>query len=115
MKEIKAIIYLSRLYPVINALRSREDMPGFTVCEARGFPRGHPTKDSASHGIDAMDSLDMVKVEVVVPDEMVRGVVEAITEAARTGRSRGGDGKIFVYDVAEVVAIHTPARGEDAL
>lgn len=113
MKEIKAIIQSGRLYPVITVLRDIPEAPGFTVSEVRGFPHGHADPLSRAHGIDAIDSLEMMKIECVVSDEKAEVVVEAIRKAAHTGTP--GDGKIFVYDVADVIAIRTGARGEEAL
>lgn len=113
MKEIKAIIQPSRLYPVLTALRDIPEMPGFTVSELRGFPKGHADPQSRSHGIDAMDSFEMTKIECVVPDEIARAVVDAIARAAHTGNP--GDGKIFVYDVEDAVKIRTGEHGEQAI
>lgn len=113
MKEIKAIIQPARLYSVLTALRDIPELPGVTVSEIRGFPRGHADPRSSSHGIDAVDSFDLVKVECVVPDEKVDAVVDAIARAARTGNP--GDGKIFVLDVQDAVSIRTGKRGEDAI
>lgn len=113
MKEIKAIIQSGRLYPVISALRDIPGTPGFTLSEIRGFHRGHADPLSRSHGIDAIDSSQMMKIECVVKDEKLELVLEAIRKAAHTGTH--GDGKIFVYDVNDVIAIRTAARGEEAL
>jgi nitrogen regulatory protein P-II 1 len=113
MKEIKAIIQPSRLYSVLTALREIPGMPGLTVSEIRGFPRGHADPRSQAHGIDAMDSVEMVKIECVVPDERVSAVVDAITRAAHTGNP--GDGKIFVSEVSNTVKIRTGEHGEQAI
>lgn len=113
MKEIKAIIQRSALYQVLMAVRAIPDMPGLLVSELRAFPRGHPSSVSASHGIDALDSVEMLKVECIVPDEMCSGAVEAIRRAAHTGSPR--DGHIFVYDVEDAVKIRTGQRGEEAV
>ncbi|MND09596.1 Nitrogen regulatory protein P-II [compost metagenome] len=60
-----------------------------------------------------VDFLPKIKLEIAVPDELVRQVVETIESSAKTGRI--GDGKIFVYDLEEVVRIRTGERGKDAL
>lgn len=113
MKEIKAIIQPARLYSVLTALRDIPDMPGFTVSEIRGFPRGHADPRSPSHGIDAVDSFELVKVECVVPDAKAYAVVDAVARTAHTGNP--GDGKIFVTDVEDAVSIRTGERGEEAI
>lgn len=113
MKEIKAIIQRSALYPVLMALRAIPDMPGLLMSELRAFPRGHPSAVSASHGMDALDSVDMLKVECIVPDRMCPVAVEAIRQAAHTGGP--GDGSIFIYDVEDAVKIRTGQRGEEGI
>lgn len=113
MKEIKAIVKPERLYAIISGLRDIPGMPGLTISEIRAFPRGHSDPRSTSHGIDAMDSFEVTKVECVVTDAMVGAVVETIAKAARTGTT--GDGKIYVSKVDEVVQIRTGDRGEDAI
>jgi nitrogen regulatory protein PII len=113
MKEIKAVIQPSRLYSVVTALRDLPGLPGLTVSDVRAFPRGHAEPRARSHGIDAVDSFQMVKIECVVADEHAQVVVETISRAAHTGNP--GDGKIFVYDIQDVVAIRTGLRGEEGL
>lgn len=113
MKEIRAIIQPGRLYPVMTAIRDLPGSPAFATSEIRGFPRGHADPLSRSHGIDAIDSFEMVRVECIVQDEEVEGVVEAIRRAAHTGAP--GDGKIFVYDVEAAIAIRTGTRGPAAV
>ncbi len=113
MKEIKAIIQRSALYRVLMALRAIPDMPGLLMSELRAFPKGHPSVVSASHGMDALDSVEMLKLECIVPDEICAAAVEAIRQAAHTGGL--GDGSIFIYDVEDVVRIRTGERGEEAI
>lgn len=113
MKEIKALVQPARLYSVLMALRDIESMPGFIISDIRAFPRGHPDEHSQSHGIDALDSLEMMKIECVVGDDLAPLVVEAIAGAARTGNPR--DGRIVVGAVEEVIKIRTGQRGEDAI
>lgn len=113
MKEIKAVIQPARLYSVLSALRDLPDMPGLTVSELRGFPGGHSDPRSRSHGIDAVDSFEVMKIECVVNDALAAAVVETIEKAAHTGNP--GDGKIYVYRVDEVVQIRTGKRGDEAI
>ena len=113
MKEIKAVIQPSKLYSVLMALREIPSMPGFIVTDARAFPRGHPDARSQSHGIDALDSFELTRIECVVPDDLAPPVVEAISRAAHTGNA--GDGKIVISAVEEIVKIRTGQRGEEAI
>ena len=86
---------------------------GITVSEVKGFgrQRGHTELYRGAEYV--VDFLPKVKLEVIVKDDQVDPVVEAITAAARTGRI--GDGKIFVTTVDEVVRIRTGETGEAAL
>lgn len=113
MKEIKAVIRPARLYPALIALRDLPGMPGFIITDTRAFPRGHPAAGSESHGIDALDSFEMVKLECVVPDQLASAAVEAIRQATATGDP--GDGKIIVCDVEDIIKIATGQRGEEAI
>lgn len=105
MKQITAVIQASRLYEVLGALRNSAGAPGVIVTESRAFPRGHADPRSPSHGIDAIDSFPVVRLEVVLPDWLVASVVEKIRLAAHTGNP--GDGKIFVSPVDDAIAIRT--------
>jgi nitrogen regulatory protein P-II 1 len=113
VKAITAIIQPARLYSVLTALRDLPGMPGLTASDVRGFARGHPDPKSKSHGIDAVDSFEMIKIECVVPDEISATVIETIMGQAHTGNPQ--DGKIFVSDVQDVVAIRTGLRGKEAI
>lgn len=113
MKQITAIIQPSRLYEVLTAFRESPGAPGVIVTDARAFPRGHADPQSSSHGIDAMDSFQVLRLEAVVPDWLAAAVVERIRLAAHTGNA--GDGKIFVSPVDDTVAIRTGTRGEEAI
>ena len=88
-------------------------LQGMTVTEVKGFGRqkGHTELYRGAEYV--VDFLPKVKVEVVVSDQIVGRVVEAIERAAKTGRI--GDGKIFVCPVEEVIRIRTGERGEEAL
>lgn len=114
MKEIKAIIQPFLLSKVINALKELEGLPGVTVdTSVRGFGKSHGA--DAAHRIvdDLVEYVPKAKLEIVVPDGLADAVVTTIQRAAHTGNP--GDGKIFVYDVREIVKIRTGERGENAI
>ena len=112
MKKIEAIIKPFKLDDVKEAL-TEIGVIGMTVMEVRGFGRqkGHTELYRGSEY--TIDFLPKVKVEVVVPDELVDKVVSTIVAAAKTGSI--GDGKVFVLPVEEAVRIRTGERGEDAI
>jgi nitrogen regulatory protein P-II 1 len=112
VKKIEAIIKPFQLEEVKEAL-VQAGAVGMTVSEVRGYGRqkGHTeTYRGAEYRTDFVPKL---KIEVVVGEEKVAAVTEAIVQAARTGRI--GDGKIFVLPINEVVRIRTGERGEDAI
>ena len=113
MKEIKAIIQPFMLSKVITALKERDDLPGVTVSEIKGF--GKARAEAARDKIieDSIGYVQKIKLEIVVPDKIADEVVNIISNHAHTGRP--GDGKIFVYTVDEVVKIRTGERGEGAI
>ncbi len=113
MKEIKAIIQPFMLSKVVAALRKIPHFPGITVTKVQGF--GREKGEGSPHRIveDLIDYVPKVKIEVVVNDEMLDIVVDAILEHAHTGNK--GDGKIFVYDVRDTIRIKTKDRGEAAV
>ena len=112
MKKIEAIIKPFKLDEVKEALHD-VGVSGITVTEAKGFGRqkGHTELYRGAEYV--IDFLPKVKVEVVVEDSLVNNVIEAIENAARTGRI--GDGKIFVLDVEQAIRIRTGDRGADAI
>ena len=112
MKKIEAIIKPFKLDEVKEALQE-VGLQGITVIEAKGFGRqkGHTELYRGAEYV--IDFLPKVKVEVVVEDGLVDNVVDAIANAARTGRI--GDGKIFVMDVEQAIRIRTGDRGPDAI
>src|SRR5262249_15398217 len=112
MKKVEAIIKPFKLDEVKEAL-SGVGVQGITVSEVKGFgrQRGHTELYRGAQYV--VDFLPKVKLEIIVKDDQVDPVVEAITAAARTGRI--GDGKIFVTTVDEVVRIRTGETGESAL
>jgi nitrogen regulatory protein P-II 1 len=112
VKKIEAVIKPFKLDDVKEALHE-VGVSGITVTETKGFGRqkGHTELYRGAEYV--VDFLPKVKLEVVVEDDQASRVVEAIANAARTGRI--GDGKIFVSSVEEVVRIRTGERGSDAI
>ncbi len=112
MKLITAIIKPFKLDGVREAL-SEINVQGITVTEVKGFGRqkGHTELYRGAEYV--IDFLPKVKIEVVVEDSLADNVVEAIANAARTGRI--GDGKIFVSDIEQAVRIRTGDTGADAI
>jgi nitrogen regulatory protein P-II 1 len=112
MKKIEAIIKPFKLDEVKEALQE-VGLQGITVTEAKGFGRqkGHTELYRGAEYV--VDFLPKVKVELVLADESVDAAVEAIRNAAQTGRI--GDGKIFVSSVEEVIRIRTGETGVDAI
>jgi nitrogen regulatory protein P-II 1 len=112
MKKIEAVIKPFKLDEVKEALQEI-GVSGITVTEAKGFGRqkGHTELYRGAEYV--VDFLPKVKIEIVLPTEMVEAAVEAIQKSARTGRI--GDGKIFIFDVAEAIRIRTGETGVDAI
>jgi len=112
MKKIEAIIKPFKLDEVKEALQE-VGLQGITVIEAKGFGRqkGHTELYRGAEYV--VDFLPKVKVEIVLGDDMVEKAVEAIRNAAETGRI--GDGKIFISDVLEAIRIRTGESGVDAI
>ncbi len=112
MKFVTAIIKPFKLDEVREAL-SAIGVQGVTVTEVKGFGRqkGHTELYRGAEYV--VDFLPKVKVEVAIKASMLDQVVEAITKAANTGKI--GDGKIFVFDLEQVVRIRTGETGPDAL
>jgi nitrogen regulatory protein P-II 2 len=112
MKLITAIIKPFKLDEVREAL-SAIGVQGITVTEVKGFGRqkGHTELYRGAEYV--VDFLPKVKIEAAVADALVEQAVEAIEASARTGKI--GDGKIFVYDVEQVVRIRTGETGNEAL
>ena len=112
MKKIEAIIKPFKLDDVKDALHE-VGVSGSPSTEVKGFGRqkGHTELYRGAEYV--IDFLPKVKIEVVVEDSLADNVVEAIENAARTGRI--GDGKIFVIDVDQAIRIRTGDRGADAI
>ncbi len=113
MKKIEAIIKPFKLDDVRDAL-AEVGVTGMSVTEMKGFgsQKGQADLYQNSSGY-VIDYLPKVKIETVIEAGLVEKVIEAICKAASTGRV--GDGKIFVYDVAEAIRIRTGERGKDAI
>ena len=112
MKFIVAIIKPFKLEEVKEAL-SQLGIQGMTVTEVKGFGRQKGHTEIYRGSEYTVDFLPKVKLEVVVSDEVVGRVVEAIVKAAKTGKI--GDGKVFVLPLEDAVRIRTDERGEAAL
>jgi nitrogen regulatory protein P-II 1 len=109
MKEIKAIIRPFKLTDVLTELHSIEGMPGIAVSEIKRFGRG----DTKKIDTGLIDSVAEIKIEVVVPEDLVEKTISVIQTYAHTGNI--GDGKIFIIPVEDVVMISTNKRGPEAL
>jgi nitrogen regulatory protein P-II 1 len=112
MKKIEAIIQPFKLEPVKEALHAMS-VQGMTVTEVKGFGRQKGIREVYRGMEYQVDFIPKVKIEVVAPDDKAQAVVDTIIDKARTGRI--GDGKIFVYPVAEVIRIRTGETGEAAV
>jgi nitrogen regulatory protein P-II 1 len=112
MKKIEAIIKPFKLDDAKKAL-SELDVHGMTVSEVRGFGRQKGHSEVYRGAEYVVEFLPKVKVEVMVPDDMVEKVVRALEESARTGRI--GDGKIFVQPADDAIRIRTGESGDAAL
>jgi nitrogen regulatory protein P-II 1 len=112
MKKIEAIIKPFKLDEVKEALQE-VGLTGITVTEAKGFGRqkGHTELYRGAEYV--VDFLPKVKIEIVLPDNLLENAIEAITNAARTGRI--GDGKIFVSNIEQAIRIRTGETGDEAV
>jgi nitrogen regulatory protein P-II 1 len=112
MRKIEAVIKPFKLDDVKESLESL-GVQGITVTEVRGFGRQKGHEELYRGAEYVVDFLPKIKVEVLVHEDMVHPVIEAIEKSARTGKV--GDGKIWVTTVDEVVRIRTGERGEEAI
>lgn len=112
MKKVEAVIKPFKLDEVKEAL-NEIGIQGITVSEVKGFGRqkGHTELYRGAEYV--VDFIPKIKLEIIVADEIVAKVVEAIEKSAKTGRI--GDGKIFVTPVETVVRIRTGETGDDAV
>ncbi len=112
MKKIEAVIKPFKLDEVKHKLTSI-GISGMTISEVKGFGRQKGHTELYRGAEYTVDFLPKVKLEVLVPDEMLQKAIEAILESAHTGKI--GDGKIFVTTLEEVIRIRTNERGEEAI
>ncbi|MFT3689387.1 P-II family nitrogen regulator [Paenirhodobacter sp.] len=112
MKKVEAIIKPFKLDEVKEALQEA-GIQGLSVIEVKGFGRqkGHTELYRGAEYV--VDFLPKVKIEMILPDDMVEAAVEAIISAARTEKI--GDGKIFVSPVEQAIRIRTGETGDDAV
>ncbi len=112
MKKIEAIIQPHKLEEVREALKSI-GIDGMTITEVRGHGRQKGHKEIYRGMEYNVDLLPKVKLEMVVPSDRSEEVIRTLVNSARTGKI--GDGKVFVYDVAEAIRIRNDDRGDGAL
>ncbi len=112
MQKIEAIIQPSKLDAVKDAVLEA-GVDGITIIEARGHGRQKGHTEVYRGREYTVDLLPKIKLEIVVPDEIVDKVVQAIVAAARTGKI--GDGKIFISPITEAIRIRNDERGPTAL
>jgi nitrogen regulatory protein P-II 1 len=112
MKKIEAIIQPFKLDEVKEALKSI-GVDGMTVSEVRGHGRQKGHAEVYRGQEYRVDLVPKIKLEMVIASERADEVIRAVVESARTGRI--GDGKIFVYEVAEIIRIRNEDRGAAAL
>jgi nitrogen regulatory protein P-II 1 len=112
MKKIEAIIQPFKLEEVKEALKAI-GIDGMTIYEVRGHGRQKGHKEVYRGQEYNVDLLPKMKIEMVISSDRLDEVVGTLTTAARTGKI--GDGKVFIYDVAEAIRIRNDDRGESAL
>jgi nitrogen regulatory protein P-II 1 len=112
MKKIEAVIQPFKLDEVKDALKNI-GIDGMTITDVRGHGRQKGHKEIYRGQEYNVDLLPKVKLEMVVPSARLEEVVATLTAAARTGKI--GDGKIFIFEVAEAVRIRNDDRGDSAL
>ena len=112
MKKLECIVRPEKLGDIKSALMALEVL-GMTISEVRGVGRqkGHTEYYRGSEY--KVDFLPKLKIEVVIPDELLRQAVDAITNSAKSGKF--GDGKIFVFSVEEAIRVRTGELGAQAL
>jgi nitrogen regulatory protein P-II 1 len=112
MKKVEAIVKPFKLDDVKEAL-SALGISGMTVSEVKGYGRQQGHTELYRGAEYVVDFLPKIKIEMVVEDSMEDKVVDAIVNAARTGKI--GDGKIFVSDVSKVIRVRTGETGAEAI
>ena len=112
MKKIEAIVKPFKLDDVKEALNDI-GVQGMTISEVKGYGRQKGHKEIYRGAEYVVDFIPKIKLEIVVPDEMVDQVVDTIQKSANTGKL--GDGKIFVVTVDQAIRVRTGERGNDAI
>ncbi len=112
MKKIEAIIRPFKLDEVKEAL-VEEGIHGLTISEVRGYGRQKGHTETYRGSEYQIEFIPKIKIEIVVDDILLDKVVDAILRTAKTGQV--GDGKIFIYDVQDVIRIRTEESGSQAL
>ena len=112
MKKIEAIIKPFKLDEVKDELNTIGVL-GLTVSEVKGYGRQKGHTELYRGAEYAVDFLPKIKIELVIPDDLVNDVIEAIKKKAQTGRI--GDGKIFISTIDDVIRIRTGETGKDAI
>ena len=112
MKKIEAIIKPFKLDEVKEALQEL-GVQGMTVIEAKGYGRQKGQTELYRGAEYVVDFLPKIKIEVVLADDQLPAALEAVINAARTGRI--GDGKIFVSEISDVIRIRTGETGASAI
>ncbi len=112
MKKIEAIIRPFKLDEVKEAL-VEEGIRGLTISEVRGYGRQKGHTETYRGSEYQIEFIPKIKIEIVVDDSILEKVVDAILRTAKTGQV--GDGKIFIYDVEDVIRIRTEESGNQAL
>jgi nitrogen regulatory protein P-II 1 len=112
MKKIEAIIKPFRLEDVKEGL-TELGLTGLTVSEVQGYGRQQGHSELYRGAEYVVDFLPKIKIEVVIKDELLEETINCIINNGKTGKI--GDGKIFIYDLTDVIRIRTGERGEDAI
>lgn len=112
MKKLEAVIQPFKLEEVKEALKGI-GVDGMTVTEVRGHGRQKGHTEVYRGQEYKVDLLAKIKLEIVIPSERLEEVLDVVARAARTGKI--GDGKIFVYDVADAIRIRNGDRGASAI
>lgn len=113
MKKVEAIIRPEKLDEVREALKKTEGYSGMSLSRIEGHGRQGGIIEQFRGQEFKRELLPKVKIEIVCLDEHLEGILRTILETARTGAI--GDGKVFIYEVADAVRIRTGERGRDAL
>lgn len=112
MKKIEAIIRPSKLEEIKHVLLKHK-ISGMTISEVKGFGIQRGFLEQKEIVADEPRLISKIKVEIVIPDEALEDMIDALCEHAKTGEV--GDGKLFVLDVLDSVRIRTKERGERAI